>query len=35
MAAERELRDVMKEEAAKTAERDAARLDVIEAVMSA
>ncbi|MGH3526575.1 MAG: MerR [Pseudonocardiaceae bacterium] len=35
MAAERELRDVMAEEAAKAAERDAARLDAILAVRSA
>ncbi|MGH3688214.1 MAG: MerR [Pseudonocardiaceae bacterium] len=35
MAAERELRDIMEEEAAKAAERDAARLDAIEAVRSA
>ncbi|MGH3779069.1 MAG: MerR [Pseudonocardiaceae bacterium] len=35
MAAERELREVMKEEAAKAAERDAARLDAIKAVRSA
>jgi hypothetical protein len=35
MAAERELRDVMAEEAAKAAERDAARLDAIKAVRSA
>ena len=35
MAAERELREVMKTEAAKVAERDAARLDAINAVRSA
>jgi hypothetical protein len=35
MAAERELRDIMEAEAAKAAERDAARLDAIEAVRSA
>lgn len=35
MAAERELREVMKAEAAKVAERDAARLDAINAVRSA
>jgi hypothetical protein len=35
MAAERALRDVMEAEAAKAAERDAARLDAINAVRSA
>jgi hypothetical protein len=35
MAAERELRKVMEEEAARAVERDAARLDAIEAVRSA
>ena len=35
MVAERELHDVMAEEAAKAAERDAARLDAIKAVRSA
>ncbi|PZS38287.1 MAG: MerR [Pseudonocardiales bacterium] len=35
MAAERELREVMEEEAAKAAERDAARLVAIKAVRSA
>ena len=35
MAAERELREVMAAEAAKAAERDAARLDAINAVRSA
>jgi hypothetical protein len=35
MAAERELREIMEYEAAKAAERDAARLDAIHAVRSA